>query len=112
MDNRNRVFDLLMAGNSAGAVIGSLVAGFLLLPSIGATRASWLVGLAICGATLLNPSRTRQSIVAAGLAGVLTYGAPGGGPVGIQAEGTLFAPRHVHNIRQEDALRLAPLGGR
>ena len=61
--------------NSAGAVIGSLVAGFLLLPSIGATRASWLVGLAICGATLLNPSRTRQSVVAAGVAAVVGLGA-------------------------------------
>lgn len=35
----------LYAANTVGAVLGSLLAGFLLLPSIGATRTSWLAGL-------------------------------------------------------------------
>lgn len=60
--------------NSAGAVLGSLTAGFLLLPTIGATRTSWGVGLAICAATLLVPSVPRRALAGALVAAVLGLG--------------------------------------
>ena len=61
--------------NSAGAVTGSLFAGFVLLPLIGATRTSWGVGLAICAATLLvADSASRRAVVGASLAAVAGLG--------------------------------------
>lgn len=60
----------LYAANTIGAVSGALAAGFLLLPSLGATRTSWLAGLLACAGALLcsrAPRRIALTIGAAAL---------------------------------------------
>jgi spermidine synthase len=53
----------LYAVNTAGAIVGSLAAAWLLLPTIGATATAWLAGLAIAAvATVLARARARVAI--------------------------------------------------
>ncbi len=48
----------LYAFNTAGAVLGSVVAGWILLPTIGATRSAWVVGaLLLALGALVGPKR-------------------------------------------------------
>ncbi len=62
----------LYAINTLGAVAGALVAGFALLPWIGATRTSWLAGLAVLGAAPLwsRSWRVFAGAVVAGAVGI------------------------------------------
>ncbi len=56
----------LYAANTAGAVIGALGAGFVLLPTIGATRTAWIAAgtLALLGVAIARGARTRAAVVA------------------------------------------------
>jgi predicted membrane-bound spermidine synthase len=60
----------LYAANTVGAVCGALVTGFLLLPSIGATHASWLAGAVVCMAATLH-RRSFRTLLAAASAGIV-----------------------------------------
>ena len=57
----------LYAANTLGAVLGAVVAGFLLLPWIGATHTSWLAAApyALAAASLAEGARARGALVAA-----------------------------------------------
>jgi spermidine synthase len=63
----------LYAANTLGAVVGALVAGFVLLPWIGATHTSWLAAApyALAAAVFAEGARTRGALLAALAAGVL-----------------------------------------
>ncbi len=64
----------LYAINTAGAIVGSLLAAWLLLPTVGSTVTSWLVGLLLLAcACLLARGRARRVLV--GLALVVLGGA-------------------------------------
>lgn len=66
----------LYAANTLGAVLGSLLAGFALLPTIGATRASWLAGLLLLlGVPLCAPRRLGALGLAGGAAALGLCGA-------------------------------------
>ncbi len=62
----------LYAVNTAGAVSGALLAGFVLLPWIGSTHTSWLAGLAVLGTAALveRRRRTLATVAAACLLGL------------------------------------------
>jgi predicted membrane-bound spermidine synthase len=60
----------LYAANTSGAVCGALVTGFLLLPTIGATHASWLAGALVCLAANLD-GRSLRTLLASTGAGLL-----------------------------------------
>ena len=71
----------LYAVNTMGAVSGSLAAGFILLPSLGATRTSWLAGglLFLAGMMWKRTPRNLGAVAAAGILGLLVtlrFGAP------------------------------------
>jgi len=71
----------LYAVNTVGAVSGALLAGFALLPWLGATETSWIAGLAVLAAGCwANPSRRRAAAwAAAGLCGIALSIQLGGG---------------------------------
>ena len=75
----------LYAANTAGAVCGALLTGFLLLPSIGATHASWLAGISVCIAAILH----RGSLWT-----VLTAASAGSVGLAIAATGAADSARH------------------
>jgi spermidine synthase len=75
----------LYAANTVGAVCGALVTGFLLLPSIGATHATWLAGIIVCMAATLQ-RRSLHTALAATLAGIVG--------LAIAATGESDSPRH------------------
>lgn len=71
----------LYAVNTMGAVTGALAAGFILLPSLGATRTSWLAGgLLLLAATMWSRTpRNLGAVAAAGILGLLVtarFGTP------------------------------------
>ena len=71
----------LTAVNTLGAVSGALLAGFVLLPTLGATQTSWVAGLSIVAAGIAaRPSRRLAAAGAtaalAGLAVASQLGAP------------------------------------
>jgi len=55
----------LYAANTLGAVVGALVAGFVLLPWIGATHTSWLAAVVIAVAGAASHPTRRQAALAA-----------------------------------------------
>lgn len=59
----------IYAVNTAGAIIGSLAAAWLLLPALGASPAAWLAGLLLLGGGALL-ARRRGRVVVLGLAGL------------------------------------------
>jgi spermidine synthase len=61
-----RAWARLYAINTAGAVLGSVLAGWVLLPTLGFNRTAWLAGLLLAGAALCI-CRGRQLLVGAGL---------------------------------------------
>jgi spermidine synthase len=61
----------LFAVNTVGAVVGALAAGFLLLPVVGATHASWLAALLIA---LAGVAARPEKLALAMAAGALTLG--------------------------------------
>ncbi len=73
----------LYAANTAGAVLGALGAGFLLLPTVGATRTSWIAAgvLALAGAAHASRA-SRRAVIAlvatAGLVVAVRYDGGGG----------------------------------
>ncbi len=75
----------LYAANTVGAVCGALVTGFLLLPSVGATHASWLAGSIVCVAAILH-RRSIRMVLAATAAGIVG--------LAIAATGESDSPRH------------------
>ena len=79
----------LYAANTLGAVVGALVAGFLLLPWIGATHTSWLAAApyALAAAVLAEGTRTRGALLAALAAGVLVASTLGAGSARDRVQG-------------------------
>jgi predicted membrane-bound spermidine synthase len=75
----------LYAANTVGAMSGALVTGFLLLPSIGATHASWLAGIIVCVAATLQRRSLRTLLATTGAA---IFG------LAIATTGESNAPRH------------------
>jgi spermidine synthase len=71
----------LYAVNTVGAVSGALLAGFALLPWLGATRTSWIAGLVVLAAACwMNPSRRLAAAwAAAGLFAIALAIQLGGG---------------------------------
>jgi predicted membrane-bound spermidine synthase len=61
-----RAWARLYAINTAGAVLGSVLAGWVLLPALGFNRTAWLAGLLLAGAALWS-RRGSQLWVGAGL---------------------------------------------
>ncbi|HWB78772.1 MAG TPA: hypothetical protein VG755_27610, partial [Nannocystaceae bacterium] len=54
----------LYAVNTVGAVVGSLLAAWLLLPAIGFARTSWLAAVALAGAAVFaSPAHARMKVV-------------------------------------------------
>lgn len=62
----------LYAANTLGAVVGAVVAGFVLLPQIGATYTSWLAAApyALAAAVLAEGTRARAGLAAALVLGI------------------------------------------
>ncbi len=93
----------LYAVNTAGAVSGALVAGFVLLPWIGSTRTSWLAGLTVLAAAVLVDRRPRTWLAAAAAGGV-------GLAVASHYYGEHAASRRVqgiHSARYDDVVYVA-----
>jgi spermidine synthase len=80
----------LFAVNTLGAVVGALSAGFLLLPSIGATHTSWLAALLIaCAGVAARPGTWTLAAALAALllgGGVATLGTDDAASVRVQGQ--------------------------
>lgn len=82
----------IYAVNTAGAIVGSLAAAWLVLPHAGATATAWLVGLFLCGwaARLANPQPRWQRWSMLGAAGLglaaAVLGRSGVGQVRVQSQ--------------------------
>ena len=79
----------IYAVNTAGAIVGSLAAAWLVLPHAGATATAWSVGLLLCGwAAILAKAKQRWLILGtAGLAlGAAVLGRSGVGQVRVQSQ--------------------------
>ncbi len=79
----------LTAVNTAGAVAGALLAGFVLLPALGATRTSWIAALVVLGAGAA--ARPTPRLLGAGavatLAGLLVATQLGGPAARLRVQG-------------------------
>lgn len=82
----------LYAVNTLGAVLGSLLAGFVLLPHIGASATSWAVGVAMVGVSLLLARSVRialGALLVGGLGlGLALHGQGGGARYRVQGFGS------------------------
>ncbi len=61
----------LYALNTAGAVAGASLAGWLLLPSLGASRTAWLVGCGVVGVAVPRLTGRGRSVAVAAAAGAV-----------------------------------------
>ncbi len=79
----------LTAVNTAGAVVGALVAGFVLLPAFGATHTSWLAALVLlaAGAAARPTPRLFAAGAVAGIAGLLAAAHLGGPAARMRVQG-------------------------
>ena len=60
----------LFASNTLGAIFGTLLAGFVLLPVIGATRASWIAAASMFAVGMITVRKPRPLVLGCVLAGV------------------------------------------
>ena len=79
----------LYAANTLGAVAGAMLAGFWLLPWIGATHTSWLAAApyALAAGALVEGRRARVALLAATAAGLLVAIAASGGTARQRVQG-------------------------
>ncbi len=79
----------IYAINTAGAIAGSLIAAWLILPNAGATATAWLVGLALCGFAATRVKRHQRLLVLGAATVALTVaflGRSGVGRVRVQSQ--------------------------
>jgi len=85
----------LYAINTAGAIVGSIAAAWLSLPTVGATATAWLVGaLLVAQGGALARSRARAAMVLLALAAMLAAGFGRSGVGRLRAQGQTLEPGH------------------
>jgi spermidine synthase len=98
----------IYAVNTAGAILGSLVAAWLVLPYAGATATAWLVGLFLCGlAAALAHGRPKQRWLILGAAslalGAAVLGRSGVGRLRVQSQTVELSHRVLATHEGPDA---------